>query len=412
MIPLATLAVVFLLIAVRQIGSVRLQIWQIMLFGALLVLLTGQIRPVEALRAINVDVMLFLFGVFLIGKAMEESGYLEDLTYKLFRRTHTLTGIVLGMLLGLGFLAALLMNDTVAIVGTPMALSLARKANIKPKVLLLTLAFAVTTVSVMSPIGNPQNLLIALSGGIANPFVAFLRYLFIPTLINTGVAFAFLWLYYRQDFRNCRFTSGAALIKDRQLARLSQLSLILLVALIVFRIVVVFAGWNFDFRLTYISLVAALPVLFFAPRRPRVLTGMDWFTLIFFAAMFILMQSVWDTGIIQRFIGAADLDLAGIPTILGAAVILSQILSNVPLVALYLPVLQQLGAGMLGMVALAAGSTIAGNLTILGAASNVIIIQNAEKRDGATVSFWEFARIGMPLTLVNVAIYWVFLRYA
>ena len=64
----------------------------------------------------------------------------------------------------------------------------------------------------------------------------------------------------------------------------------------------------------------------------------------------------------------------------------------------------------LGLMALAAGATIAGNLTILGAASNVIIIQNAEARSGETITFFEFARIGLPLTVLNVAVYAVFLR--
>jgi len=73
-------------------------------------------------------------------------------------------------------------------------------------------------------------------------------------------------------------------------------------------------------------------------------------------------------------------------------------------------VLQQFGASTAQLVALAAGSTIAGNLTILGAASNVIIIQNAERRSGETLSFWEFTRIGAPLTLINAAVYWVFLE--
>jgi Na+/H+ antiporter NhaD/arsenite permease-like protein len=95
---------------------------------------------------------------------------------------------------------------------------------------------------------------------------------------------------------------------------------------------------------------------------------------------------------------------------MGVSVLLSQLLSNVPLVALYLPVLMQAGALTKGMMALAAGSTIAGNLTILGAASNVIIIQNAEKRSGATLAFLEFVRIGVPLTAINVAVYWLFLQ--
>ena len=53
---------------------------------------------------------------------------------------------------------------------------------------------------------------------------------------------------------------------------------------------------------------------------------------------------------------------------------------------------------------------IAGNLLILGAASNVIVIQNAERRSHATLSFWAFARVGIPLTLVQTAIYWGYLR--
>jgi Na+/H+ antiporter NhaD/arsenite permease-like protein len=82
----------------------------------------------------------------------------------------------------------------------------------------------------------------------------------------------------------------------------------------------------------------------------------------------------------------------------------------VPLVALLLPALTHAGAAdTAALLALAAGSTIAGNLLILGAASNVIIIQNAERR-GATLGFLEFARVGIPLTTLNVAVYWIFWR--
>jgi Na+/H+ antiporter NhaD/arsenite permease-like protein len=121
------------------------------------------------------------------------------------------------------------------------------------------------------------------------------------------------------------------------------------------------------------------------------------------------MQSVWNSGYFQKAIAAANIDLASTGMILGVSVVLSQLLSNVPLVALYLPVLAQAGATTAGMMALAAGSTIAGNLTILGAASNVIIIQNAEKKGHQTLTFWEFVKIGVPLTVLNTAVYWAFL---
>ena len=75
-VSVLVLAVVFALIAVRQVGSFRLKIWQIMTGGALVVLLTGQIGPLDALQAIDVDVMLFLLGLFIVFSAMQESGLL------------------------------------------------------------------------------------------------------------------------------------------------------------------------------------------------------------------------------------------------------------------------------------------------------------------------------------------------
>ncbi|HTY82403.1 MAG TPA: SLC13 family permease [Dehalococcoidales bacterium] len=409
MISIVTLAVVFVLIAVRQIGRFRLRIWQIMLLGAVVVLITRQISPSNALAAINPDVMLFLFGVFLIGQALEESGYLGHLAYRAFSRAGSLNALVLVILFGVGIVAAFLLNDTLAIIGTPVVLALASKTDTRPKVLLLALAFAVTIGSVMSPIGNPQNLLIAINGKVPAPFVTFLKYLFAPTMVNLLLAYLLLRLYYRKQFDVKLAPQPEEQIKDKNLAKLSRLSLILLVVMILAKIIVVQIGISFNFRLTYIALVAALPVLLFTPRRPGLLKRLDWSTLVFFASMFVLMQSVWDSGYFQRAMAASHVSFTSSAMIMGVSVIFSQVLSNVPLVALYLPVLQNAGVTTTGLMALAAGSTIAGNFTILGAASNVIIIQNSEKKSGVTLTFWDFVRIGVPLTVINVAVYWAFL---
>ena len=163
-----------------------------------------------------------------------------------------------------------------------------------------------------------------------------------------------------------------------------------------------------DFRLTYIALTAALPIILFSPKRFTIIRKIDWSTLLFFAAMFILMASVWNSGIFQKVINSTNLKLTSVPVIMGISIILSQFISNVPLVALYLPMLMQMGVGTAGLMALAAGSTIAGNFSILGAASNVIIIQNAEQKSKETLTFWEFVRIGVPLTIINILVYWLF----
>jgi Na+/H+ antiporter NhaD/arsenite permease-like protein len=120
------------------------------------------------------------------------------------------------------------------------------------------------------------------------------------------------------------------------------------------------------------------------------------------------MEAVWDSGVFQSLINKNSLDLTSNFMVMAVSVVLSQFISNVPLVALYLPILMEMGVSIEGLMALAAGSTIAGNLSILGAASNVIIIQNAEKKSGQTLSFVEFVIIGAPLTVVNVLVYWLF----
>jgi Na+/H+ antiporter NhaD/arsenite permease-like protein len=411
MVPVIILSLVFILIAVRQIGNIRLQIWQIMLLGALGVLFSGQIAPLDALKAIDPDVMLFLFGMFVIGQALEESGYLSYLSSRLFHRAKSLSSLILLLMLVMGTLSAFLMNDTLAIIGTPVVLSIAKKGNIKAQIVLLSLAFAITIGSVMSPIGNPQNLLIAINGNIANPFVTFFRFLLLPTVVNLFLAYLLIRLFYRGHFHHQPLNHPPEPIKDHKLAGLCKVSLVLLISLVLVKIIIVFIGWQVDFRLTYIALASALPIILLSPKRWGIIKRIDWYTLIFFAAMFILMAAVWESGFFQSLLNSMYLNLTSVSLILLISVLLSQLISNVPLVALYLPTLAELGAATKEMIALAAGSTIAGNLSILGAASNVIIIQNAEKKAGETITFWEFVKIGVPLTVLNVLIYWLFLTF-
>jgi Na+/H+ antiporter NhaD/arsenite permease-like protein len=408
MVSIIILLVVFVLIAVRQIGRFRLQIWQAMSLGALAVLLTRQISPTGALKAINPDVILFLFGMFVVGQALEESGYLSHLSSRLFGRAETVNGLLLMILFGVGLISAFLMNDTLAIIGTPVMLQIARKTGIRPKLLLLSLAFSVTIGSVMSPIGNPQNLLVAVNQNIPNPFITFLRYLAVPTLINLFLTYLILKFFYKEDLKNEPLNHSLDPITDPALARLSKISLTIIVALVLAKITTSLLGLGIDFRLTYIALAAALPIILMSPRRLRIVRRIDWTTLVFFAAMFVLMRSVWDSGYFQNAIADLHLNLRSVGIIMVVSIVLSQLISNVPLVALYLPVLGHLGAATKEIVALAAGSTIAGNFSILGAASNVIIIQNAEKKAGETLTFREFVKIGIPLTAVNTLVYWLF----
>ena len=409
--PIIVLAIVFILIATRRIGNIRLQIWQIMLFGAFTVLLTGQIPPLNALQSINLDVILFLFGMFTVGESLVQSGYLSHLSYRMFNRAKSPNQLLLTVLFGMGLSSAFLMNDTLAIIGTPAVLLLAKQCKLPPKLMLLTLAFAVTTGSVMSPIGNPQNVLVAINGNIPDPFVTFFHYLLVPSVVNMLAAFILLNVFYRKELKTCTIDQREEPLKDLKLAQLSKLSLLIIAALVATKIILALLNSHVDFGLTSVALIPAAMIITLSPRRINVITKIDWRTLVFFAAMFVLMESVWESGVFQSAIASLSLNITSIIGILLISTLLSQLISNVPLVALYLPLLINAGASTKELMALAAGSTIAGNLFILGAASNVIIIQNAENKSGETITFFEFTKIGIILTTINLLVYWLFLVF-
>jgi Na+/H+ antiporter NhaD/arsenite permease-like protein len=407
-IPVIVLVFVFLGIAIRRIGRFTFRIWQIMLAGAVAVLVTGQISPFSAVQAINLDVMFFLFGMFVVGVALHESGYLLFLATRIFRRARNPDQLLILLVFSVGILSALLMNDTIAIIGTPLAIYFSRMNRLSPKLLLFALAFSVTTGSIMSPIGNPQNLLVALHGPVGNPFITFAMFLAVPTAASLTLVYLFLRVAFRKESWERGLLFDHEAVKDARLALISRISLVVLVSLILVKIAGFFVGLDTWVSLPAIALLSAFPILAFSGRRVEIVRKVDWETLVFFAAMFVLMESVWESGFFQSFILLIGGEITRIPVILGLSLIVSQFVSNVPFVALYLPAITGAGESQAGLMALAAGSTIAGNLSILGAASNVIIIQNAEK-EGETLTFPEFVKIGLPLTVLQVLVYWFFL---
>lgn len=407
-LPLWTLFAVFLLIAFRHLAGGRLAIWQIVLAGALFVLLTGAIAPGAAWRAVDWEVIGFLAGVFVLGQALVASGLLYRASYRLLGRVGSAEGLVLAVLAASGLASALLMNDTLAVIGTPLMLALARAHRLPPALLLLALAFGVTLGSAMSPVGNPQNLLIALHGGLANPFLTFFGRLALPTLINLLLAWLVLRIAFRRDFHGRALLHAVPELADARLARLAGMGLVAMVGVVCLKAGMAAAGTVFQLPMWTVAAAACAPVLLASPRRLEMVRDIDWHTLVFFAALFVLVRSVWDSGSVQSWLAADRAAYTSTPAMLAGSALLSQLVSNVPLVALVLPLVHSVDGHVTALLALAAGSTVAGNLSLVGAASNVIIVQAAE-RHGGHLGFWRFLAVGAPLTLLNLLVYWLFL---
>jgi Na+/H+ antiporter NhaD/arsenite permease-like protein len=403
------LLIVLVLIIIRKALPFSCHLWQLMTLGAIAVLVSAQIKPAQAFSSIDWDIIFYLFGVFVIAAALEQSGLLELITDKLFSRVTTGFGALFLIIFILGLASALLLNDTIAIIGTPIILQLCRNHKRLIFPLLLALAYSISIMSVLSPVGNPQNLLIALKANMEQPFVTFFDGLTIPSLINALIIFAAMSFIYRKDLSLTLDKLTLVTINDKRLAMLTKAATLLLIGLLLVKIVLPYTHLNFNLSFAAISLISAAPILIGAKSRVTVLKDIDWGTLIFFISMFILIESVWLSGFIQTLIKQSHLKLANIPTLMMISTIASQVISNVPLVALYLPILSHFDVSHSVYLALSASSTVAGNMLLIGAASNIIIVHNAERRNFHDFSALKFSLIGIPLTLIHLLIYYVFL---
>lgn len=405
MVSIIILVIVFILITLRKIGNFKIEMWQVMIGGAILNILFGEVSLVSAFKMIDWNIIFFLFCMFSVGSLLEISGYLNSLYAKIFKSSTPLKSLYLFVFLS-GLLSSIFMNDTIAVVIVPLIAYFSKRYSISTKPFIMAAAFSITIGSVLSPIGNPQNLLIALSSNMKNPFFTFIKYLFIPTILNLMLIYWIIRMAYFKEFKKSTINDIRFNIKKNYHYYLSKLTVALLLGMICLRIYLSTIG--IEMSLILIAGISAIPAIFFSFNQREILKNVDWKTLLFFCGMFIVMHSSWNSGYFNRLIVLDE--LKSVKWIFILSLILSQFISNVPLVAMFMPVLINIGAGEREFISLACASTISGNLSVLGAASNVIIIQNLESRKMESISSLEFLLIGLPVTVINSIIYYFFIK--
>jgi Na+/H+ antiporter NhaD/arsenite permease-like protein len=416
-VALAVFGLVYILIIGRRHFGVP--IWTAMLMGAALMIGLQVIEVTDVFKAVNLEVIAFLFGMFSLVSALERSGVLRMVAVRMLARAKTPSQILIIFVVGMGVLAAFLVNDTIALLGIPLAVQVARHSGIRPAILLLALAFGITVGSVMTPIGNPQNLLIAIDSGIEFPFATFLLYLSAPTIANLFATYYILKLYFRKELAVSGRAPGVVDADNAYNSRQARLSIYATVATLAgFALSEIFHGLGVaDLSLSVVAMLGAAALYALSNERAQILRSVDYSVLVFFAAMFVVTTSMWSSGAVSIITGwllepnPAD-GPQSIGIITAASLSLSQVLSNVPFVDLYNFVMIEngfTGGHVKQWLMLAAASTVAGNLTILAAASNIIIIESAEARGVRAFGFVEFAKIGSVITAVNVLIYYLFL---
>ncbi|MDT7890146.1 MAG: SLC13 family permease [Desulfurococcales archaeon] len=388
-------------------------VWAIMALASFIVVVSGIVPIDQVGTVIDLNVVLFLVGMFSLVSLAESSGLLGYFTSLMLFRVRDVGALIYVSAFVFGILSAIAVNDTIALMGPPIAYSIAKTAGINPGAMYLLLAFSITIGSVMTPIGNPQNVLVAIQSGINAPFVKFVEYLAIPTLLNLFItAYIIKKIYGIGSPRLDLSAIPREEILSNRDAALSLVGIIAAITWLVINDLMELMKLPHIRERGFIPFIVAAGIYIFSSNPRKTLSSIDWGTIVFFITMFITMEGIWRSGILQPlltlFLPGKVGGIEEISLISAISLLLSQLLSNVPFTRLFIQYMHQLGYGgndVEAWITLAMASTIAGNLTILGAASNIIILESLETRFGASISFTRFLKIGSIVTAINLGIY-------
>jgi Na+/H+ antiporter NhaD/arsenite permease-like protein len=277
---------------------------------------------------------------------------------------------------------------------TPMVIEVARRLERNPVPYLLAVAMAANIGSAATITGNPQNILIGSFSGI--PYGIFAARLTPLAIAGLLVTFGLIVLAHPEEFRRSALlrTAPPPAHLYRPLAVKSVLVVLLMMAAF-------FAGQP----PAKVALIAG-GVLLLTRVVPsyRIYREIDWPLLLMFAGLFVIVggfEKVLVTPELIAQIGRLGLDRG--PVLAGVTAALSNIVSNVPAVLAIKPFLTNAAEPQRSWLVVAMSSTFAGNLTVLGSVANLIVVQLA-RAHGVTIGFWEYFRVGAPLTLLTIVI--------
>lgn len=393
-ITLMIVALTFVGVAVGRLPVIKSNRTTIALMGVALLIAAGQVRFTDLPGYFDFNTLILLFSMMIINANLKLAGF-----FTLAGRwlTHLARAPRLFLALEIvlvGVLSALFLNDTVCLMFAPFLLNLMDTLKRDPLPYLIALATGANIGSTATLTGNPQNMIVGIASGI--PYLDFTLALAPVALLSMGVIWLVLVKLYPKELNHQPFDRLPE--NDEPISRglLIKCSVILAALLVAF-----LAGAP----IALASFLAAVLLLITRRHQPHmVFAEFDWSLLVFFAALFVVSGSLETSGVTTTLI-----DLRGLASrmnlwnLSAVSAVLSNLVSNVPAVLLLKPLVANMADARAGWLALAASSTLAGNLTLLGSVANLIVAETAS-RWRVDLSFMEYLKSGVIITLVSLLI--------
>jgi Na+/H+ antiporter NhaD/arsenite permease-like protein len=391
-VVLAVFALVYAGMILGGLPGLKLDRTGVALLGAIALLASGRLAPAEAVQALDVPTLGLLFGLMVLSAQLRLGGFYGFVTRRVATARLEPPALLLLLVLVAGVLSALLANDIVCLAMAPVLAEACLRRGLDPLPFLLGLACASNVGSAATLIGNPQNMLVGQVLGL--PFGGYLARALVPSVLGLLVTWAVIARLYRGRWER----PGTAVAVDAPPLDRWQAGkgLAILAALVLAFLV---APWPREI----VALGAAGLVLLSRRLASRRMLGLvDWHLILLFVGLFVVHGALARSGMAAR--GLAALERAGVELerpawLFATTVVLSNLVSNVPAVMLLLPAARHPDAGVI----LALASTFAGNLLLVGSIANLIVAEQAAHL-GIRIRWRDHARVGIPVTLVTLAL--------
>jgi Na+/H+ antiporter NhaD/arsenite permease-like protein len=383
----------YLVLAIGRLPGFRVDRTGAAVIGASLMIAFNVLTLEDAYASIDHNTILLLFGMMIVVANLRLSGFFTAVSEWMVEHAHHPLTLLAAIILVSGVFSAFFVNDTMCLVLTPLVLEIVLALGRNPVPYLLAVAMASNIGSVATITGNPQNMMIGAFSGI--PYRHFAAALSPVAAIGLMLAFAIIAIVYRKEFRR----SDAVVLESRRV-RVNRVLMWKSLAVSCSMIFFFFIGWP----IAKVAVIAGALLLITRRVKPeKIYHEIDFSLLVLFIGLFIVIAGIEKTPLASKafaFVSGYGLDK---PAVLSSvAAILSNLASNVPAVLMFKPLVPHLADPNRAWLMLAMASTLAGNLTVLGSVANLIVIQRSHRQ--AAISFWEYFKVGLPLTIVTIAV--------